>query len=147
MCGHSLFPQSSKVFCFTNALQQLTLPFKREKKYFSYFREQTKIHPIMSVMHQIPCVAMNLVSPLKLEGDTVNIFNSQGHWNGVLFFPVCFSVLVFLSSLSSSVCFKRLCCWGQIKSYILLMYRWADCEVAVDIMRDCRDVKQTCRNG
>lgn len=33
----------------------------------------------MSVMHQIPCVAMNLVSPLKLEGDTVNIFNTQGH--------------------------------------------------------------------
>lgn len=25
-CGHSLFPQSSKVFCFTNALRQLTFP-------------------------------------------------------------------------------------------------------------------------
>lgn len=48
---------------------------RRGKKCFSYFREQTKIYPIMSVMHQIPCVAMNLVFPLKPEGDTVNIFN------------------------------------------------------------------------
>lgn len=33
----------------------------------------------MSVMHQIPGVALNLVSPQKLEGDMVNIFNARGH--------------------------------------------------------------------
>lgn len=31
-------------------------------------------------MHQIPGVALNLVSSQKLEGDTVNIFNTQGHF-------------------------------------------------------------------
>lgn len=29
--GDSLFPQSSKVFCFTNALQQFTVPTSREE--------------------------------------------------------------------------------------------------------------------
>lgn len=54
-------------------------------------------------MHQIPCVAMNLVSPLKLEGDMVNIFKARPPtgWNGVLFSPVCFSISVFPSSLLS----------------------------------------------
>lgn len=33
----------------------------------------------MSVMHQIPGVALSLVSPQKPEGDTVNIFNARGH--------------------------------------------------------------------
>lgn len=33
----------------------------------------------MSVMRHIPSVALNLVSPQKLEGDTVNIFNARGH--------------------------------------------------------------------
>lgn len=33
----------------------------------------------MSVMHQIPGVALNLVSPQKLQGDMVNIFSTRGH--------------------------------------------------------------------
>lgn len=47
----------------------------KEKKCFSYFRGQTKIFPIMSVMHQIPGVASSFVPPQKLQGDTVNIFS------------------------------------------------------------------------
>lgn len=39
-----------------------------KKKCFSYFREQTKISPIMSVMHQIPGVALNAVSSQKTAG-------------------------------------------------------------------------------
>lgn len=70
----------------------------------------------MSVMHQLPRVAANLVSPLKLEGDTVNIFNTQGHFqanieNLLHFFSFLFSCLSFPSSLPSlSLFLKRLWC-------------------------------------
>lgn len=33
----------------------------------------------MSVMQPVPGVALSLVSPQKLEGDTGNIFNARGH--------------------------------------------------------------------
>lgn len=89
-----------------------SLHSRERKKYFSYFREQTKIHPIMSVMHQIPCVAMNLVSPLKLEGDMVNIFNTQGHHQTEMeFFSLpCVSPSQFsFLALVSISCFSNVC--------------------------------------
>lgn len=105
-----MFPQSSKEFCFTNALRQFTLPTFGGGG--SYFREQTKISPIMSVMHQIPGVALSLVSPQKLEGDTVNIFNTRGHVQANIedfSSPLLFPFFVSLSHSHSPLCFSNVC--------------------------------------
>lgn len=68
----------------------------------------------MSVMHQIPGAALNLVSPQKLEGDTVNIFNTRGHVQANIEdfpYPSYLLFLCFTFPLSfPSLLFKRLCC-------------------------------------
>lgn len=71
MCGHSLFPQSSKVFCFTNALQKLTLPFKREEKIFLILQRANQNTPYYV------CDASN-----PLCGHEFSFSSKTGGWHG-----------------------------------------------------------------
>lgn len=115
-CGHSLFPQSSKVFCFTNALRQFTLPTSgggRGKKMFLILQRANQNIPYYVCDASNPWCGPEFSLSPKNQRVTRSIYSTHKATSRLIrrtflsFSPV-FPLFHFLAS-RSRLCFSNVC--------------------------------------